>query len=114
MHVVLRFLLKPSNHILLLVLLSIAFSLHSCDNGESSQKTSKENLTSHEKMLALLAKIREEVNSPNNIYASEARLAYYDDAKQSALNFETQMQLAMKKAMTLLEFGDEEKAVAFM
>ncbi|MEZ4926082.1 MAG: CRTAC1 family protein [Saprospiraceae bacterium] len=65
-------------------------------------------------MLALLAKIREEVNSPNNIYASEARLAYYDDAKQSALNFETQMQLAMKKAMTLLEFGDEEKAVAFM
>lgn len=95
--------------------MAIAFTavcfLVSC--GESGSKTEVgQGASSHEKMLSILAELREKAKSPNNMYASREIIADCDKQLAIAQNHEQQLQLAMKKAMVLLELGEEEKAVA--
>ncbi len=62
-------------------------------------------------MLPTLAKVAWKINIPQNKFASEAKLAFCDSILASTTDATVQLNTAVTKALALLEFGDEVKAV---
>ncbi|MBC7775506.1 MAG: CRTAC1 family protein [Phycisphaerae bacterium] len=64
------------------------------------------------KMLRTIADIGRKLNTPENGYAAEAKIAHFDSILTVTNDPNERIQIQMKKSMVLLEYGDEAASVA--
>lgn len=82
------------------------FSAISCKS-----KNEKDHSASHKKMLTILASTAQRLNSPQNNYAAQAKLAMCNSMLAAAKNPGEKINLLSQKSTILLELGDEAEAV---
>jgi hypothetical protein len=71
-----------------------------------------DNPDSNEEMIGLLASIEKQNDIPDNPFSSETRLKFFDSALATVRNGLDSVLLELSEAKTLLESGNEERAVA--
>ena len=67
---------------------------------------------SHQRMIDILGRIQRSIQHPDNLYASETRIAFCDSVIRNSSQLGQQLGMAFLKAGTLLEYGDEAQSVA--
>jgi len=81
-----------------------------CTNGkEEAQQTTQDG---QQKMLQIIAELQKKINVPQNTYASGAKIAQCDAELAVTKDPNARLNILLKKAVFLLEFGDEVQAVA--
>lgn len=92
--------------------LALAVAAISCTQAAGTPPSQAAVSESHQKMLALLADIRQKTIHPDNIYASDARIAFCDSVISATQDPAQRLNMQFIKAATLLEYGDEAQSVA--
>ncbi len=72
------------------------------------------NESSHEQMLSILKKQRENYNRFDNFYASDAHVAYYDSLINTSYSAQDKMRYTYNKARALIALGREHDAVEIL
>lgn len=99
----------------LVVLLSVCLlcCLACTQNAGTNQRPSAAT-ESHQKMLNILAEIRQKTNNAQNNFAPAAKIAQCDSILAVTKDMNVQLTTMVRKAIFLLEYGDEEQSVAIL
>ncbi|MFN0175076.1 MAG: FG-GAP-like repeat-containing protein [Saprospiraceae bacterium] len=79
---------------------------------DKANPTTKQPPAAQKTMVQILADVYNRANIPQNMYATEARLAKSDSDLASTQDPNAQLNLSVDKAIQLLEYGDEQQAVS--
>jgi hypothetical protein len=85
---------------------------NACTEVEKSGDKRSEVKNGHEKILFSLNEIARKINTPENSYAAKAKLGHFDQLIANSTNVNDKITALMKKAIILLEYGDETGAVS--
>ncbi|HAD14892.1 MAG TPA: hypothetical protein DCF33_20885 [Saprospirales bacterium] len=85
----------------------------SCNKSRTIQH-SKELLNGHQKMLQILEDTRRKIDTPNNNFAAMAKIIQCDSILATTRDPNVQLTTLVKKAIFLLEYGDEVQSVAML
>ncbi|MEY3194502.1 MAG: hypothetical protein RIQ78_599, partial [Bacteroidota bacterium] len=92
---------------------SISAGNISCKQSNDS-KIGEKQPASHQKMIAILAGVAQQLNNPQNNYAAAAKLAKCNEMLAASKNPVDQINWLSQKSNILLELGDEAEAVKIM
>jgi hypothetical protein len=81
---------------------------------QDDPKNGEKQPASHQKMIAILAGVAQQLNNPQNNYAADAKLAKCNAMLAANKNPVDQINLLSQKSNILLELGDEAEAVKIM
>lgn len=80
----------------------------SCQKTAGTEKAAVDN---HQKMLGILAGVRDKINTNENQYAAEEKLKYYKALLESTTDPSEHLTYLVRYGITLLQYGDEASAV---
>lgn len=96
-----------------LAILTICISIFlACTRSGGQAQIVASPLDGNQKMAALLENIARKINTPANGYAAQAKIAHFDSLINVASNPNQKINAVMKKAIILLEYGDEATSVS--
>lgn len=109
------FVQKNRVSILLLIAVGFCFScIPACTEADGKSSKQAVQMGGHQKMLQTLADVAKKVNVSANGFAAQARLAQIDSMLNQIKDPRERIVIAMKKAIVLLEYGDEATAVSYL